>query len=258
VLVETLVLFAGVVSRLMRRPLTWSDEFASILFLWLAMLGAVIALYRGEHMRLTTFVAWSPAPLRRLLDALAWVVPMVFLAWMLPYAIEQTLSDWVVSTPSLEWSGATKIAAIPVGFVLMIVLSVIRMIETVRWSDFAVAAILVLAVGIACWLGGCDTCYAQIGEPLRHAPAFGGERCVRNRTVGVNERGRGAAGCFVSREKFGEGKCHAGPLNNFSDRDYRHARAGGHPEFVLFPGFPPARERQSVFFVSTRRECWRP
>ena len=27
------------------------------------------------------------------------------------------------------------------------------MIATVRWSDFAVAAILVLAVGIACWLG---------------------------------------------------------------------------------------------------------
>jgi tripartite ATP-independent transporter DctM subunit len=153
VLVETLVLFAGVVSRLMRRPLTWSDEFASILFLWLAMLGAVVALHRGEHMRLTTFVMWSPAPLRRLLDALAWVVPMVFLVWMLPYAIDQTLSDWVVSTPSLEWSGATKIAAIPVGIGLMIVLSVIRMIETVRWSDCAVAVILVLAVGIACWLG---------------------------------------------------------------------------------------------------------
>ena len=153
VLIVTLVLFAGVVSRLMRRPFSWSDEFASILFLWLAMLGAVIALQRGEHMRLTTFVMWSPEPLRRLLDALAWVVPMVFLTWTLPYAIEHTLSEWVVSTPSLEWSAATKIAAIPVGVGLMIVLSVIRMIETVRWSDFAVAAILVLAIGIAFWLG---------------------------------------------------------------------------------------------------------
>ena len=87
------------------------------------MLGAVIALQRGEHMRLTTFVVWSPQPLRRLFDALAWVVPMVFLAWMLPYAIEHTLSEAVVSTPSLEWPAATKIAAIPVGVGLMIVLS---------------------------------------------------------------------------------------------------------------------------------------
>ena len=136
-LVETLVLFGGVVSRLMRHPFTWSDEFASILFLWLAMLGAVIALQRGEHMRLTTFVMWAPARVRRLLDALAWIVPIVFLVWMLPFAIEHTVSEAIVSTPSLEWSAATKIAAIPVGVGLMIVLSLIRMIETVRLGDFA-------------------------------------------------------------------------------------------------------------------------
>jgi tripartite ATP-independent transporter DctM subunit len=154
VLVETLVLFGGVVSRLMRRPFTWSDEFASILFLWLAMLGAVIALQRGEHMRLTTFAALAPPPLRRLLDALAWLVPIVFLGWMLPYAIEHTLSEWVVSTPSLEWSSATKIAAIPVGAGLMILLSLIRMFETVRLRDIAVAGLLVLVVGVALWYGG--------------------------------------------------------------------------------------------------------
>ena len=34
----------------------WSDELASILFLWLAMLGAVVALRRGEHMRMTALV----------------------------------------------------------------------------------------------------------------------------------------------------------------------------------------------------------
>ena len=36
------VLFAGVIARyVFHRPLIWSDELASILFLWLAMLGAV-------------------------------------------------------------------------------------------------------------------------------------------------------------------------------------------------------------------------
>ena len=57
VVAEIVILFAGVVSRyVFNKPLTWSDELASVLFLWLAMLGAVIALRRGEHMRLTTFV----------------------------------------------------------------------------------------------------------------------------------------------------------------------------------------------------------
>ncbi len=40
VLVEILVLLAGVVSRFVfHHPFVWSDELASILFLWLAMLG---------------------------------------------------------------------------------------------------------------------------------------------------------------------------------------------------------------------------
>src|SRR3954466_10691578 len=57
VVAEIVILFAGVVSRyVFNKPLTWSDELASILFLWLAMLGAVIALRRGDHMRLTTIV----------------------------------------------------------------------------------------------------------------------------------------------------------------------------------------------------------
>jgi hypothetical protein len=44
VLAEIIVLFSGVIS-----PLVWTDELASLLFLWLSMLGAVVALRRGEH-----------------------------------------------------------------------------------------------------------------------------------------------------------------------------------------------------------------
>ena len=47
VVVEVVVLFAGVLARyVFQAPLIWSDELASILFLWLAMLGSVIALQR--------------------------------------------------------------------------------------------------------------------------------------------------------------------------------------------------------------------
>ena len=64
-LVEIAILFAGVVSRyVFHRPFIWSDELASILFLWLAMLGAVVALRRGEHMRMSALVS-DAAPRRR-------------------------------------------------------------------------------------------------------------------------------------------------------------------------------------------------
>ena len=57
VLLEIIVLLAGVISRyLFHHPIIWSDELASSLFLWLAMLGSVVALRRSEHMRMTAFV----------------------------------------------------------------------------------------------------------------------------------------------------------------------------------------------------------
>ena len=47
VLAETVVLLTGVIYRYaLHDPLVWSDELASILFIWLSMLGAVLALDR--------------------------------------------------------------------------------------------------------------------------------------------------------------------------------------------------------------------
>jgi TRAP-type C4-dicarboxylate transport system permease small subunit len=49
--VEVFVLFIGVTSRyVFDRPTVWSDPLASVLFLWLAMLGAVVGLRRNKHM----------------------------------------------------------------------------------------------------------------------------------------------------------------------------------------------------------------
>jgi TRAP-type C4-dicarboxylate transport system permease small subunit len=47
-LAEIGVLLAGVVSRyVLQQPLVWSDELASMMFLWLSMFGAALALRRG-------------------------------------------------------------------------------------------------------------------------------------------------------------------------------------------------------------------
>src|SRR5487761_265219 len=76
---EIVVLFAGVVSRyVFHAPLTWSDELASLLFLWLAMLGTVIALRRGEHMRMTALINRCRLPARYFFDQLGLVAALVF------------------------------------------------------------------------------------------------------------------------------------------------------------------------------------
>src|SRR6201996_1995462 len=81
VVAETCILFAGVVSRyVFDSPLFWSDELANFLFLWLAMLGTVVALRRDGHMPLTTFVSWVGP---RWGDRLSAVATMAVIAFVL-------------------------------------------------------------------------------------------------------------------------------------------------------------------------------
>ena len=50
VVAEIVILFVGILARyVFHRPLVWSDELASILFLWLAVLGSALAFRRGRE-----------------------------------------------------------------------------------------------------------------------------------------------------------------------------------------------------------------
>src|ERR1700679_402820 len=72
VAVDIAVLFAVVMARyVFHAPLIWSDELASILFLWLAMLGSVVALQRSEHMRLTAVMARQRPAVQARMQAIA-------------------------------------------------------------------------------------------------------------------------------------------------------------------------------------------
>ena len=55
-------------------PLIWSDEFASVLLLWLVMFGTAIAHLRNQQMRVTTIVDWLPAHWRQHVDTFASMV----------------------------------------------------------------------------------------------------------------------------------------------------------------------------------------
>jgi TRAP-type C4-dicarboxylate transport system permease small subunit len=72
VLAEIAVLLAGIIGRyVFHSPLVWSDELAGILFLWLAMLGSVLAFQRDEHMRMTAIVGMPSPGARAFLDVVA-------------------------------------------------------------------------------------------------------------------------------------------------------------------------------------------
>ena len=150
--VEILVLLTGVIARyVFNAPLTWSDELASTLFLWLAMLGAVIALRRSEHMRLGFVVGLLPVRFRRFVDTLATMVVAVFLLAMISPARDYVDVQSFITTPALEISDSFRVAAIGVGMVLMLVIVCARLIERATPAEAAAALALILIVGAGLW-----------------------------------------------------------------------------------------------------------
>ena len=128
VLAEVVILLAGVVYRyLLHSPLVWSDELASILFLWLAMLGSVIAFQRGEHMRMTAVVGKLAPRARMFLDLLATAAAIAFLVFVIHPAIEFAQDEMFVTTPALELANAWRAAALPVGLGLMLLIGLIAL-----------------------------------------------------------------------------------------------------------------------------------
>ena len=122
VLLEIVILLAGVISRyVFHSPLVWSDELASILFLWLSMLGAVIALHRGEHMRMTGLLGYVGPGMRAFLEVMAAMAPLALLALILYPAFDYASEERFIVTPALEINNAWRAAAIPVGMMLMAV-----------------------------------------------------------------------------------------------------------------------------------------
>lgn len=150
VMAEIVVLLAGVTSRyLLHSPLVWSDELASILFLWLALLGSVLALDRGEHMRMTALVGKASPEVRAFLEVLAIAVPAGYLALIIGPAFEFANEEAVITSPALEISNIWRASALPVGAGLMLVVSLLRLdrISTWRMTVAAFAVIGIIAGG---------------------------------------------------------------------------------------------------------------
>ena len=163
VLADIVVLFAGVVARYaFASPLLWSDELASIMFLWLAMLGSVVALRRGEHMRMTAFVSGTAPERRALFELIAIAACLAFLALVAWPAWSYAHEEMAITTPALEISNLWRAAALPVGIVLMAVFAVLRLLKAASTKQAVQAVVMVAAIVLAFWL--VSPLFANLGR----------------------------------------------------------------------------------------------
>src|SRR3954471_11392986 len=153
VFAEIVILFAGVVARYgLHSPLIWSDELASILFLWLAMLGSAVAFRRAEHMRMTAVVASARPAMRAYLDMVATCAALAFLLMIVWPSYDYAYEESFITTPALQISNSWRAAALPVGICLMGLFAFLRLLRAANVRT-VLSPILSVAVVIALfWL----------------------------------------------------------------------------------------------------------
>jgi tripartite ATP-independent transporter DctM subunit len=147
------LLLMGVTSRyVLSLPIVWVDEAAAFCFLWLAMLGAVIAIDRNEHLRLTLFLHMLPEKLRGFFGALGPLLVAVFLIGMLWPAIEYVIEESYITSAALNIPMSWRVAALPVGIGLMALLALRGTVRAAETLEISLAAAIIAGAGVLLWL----------------------------------------------------------------------------------------------------------
>lgn len=133
VVIEVVIVASGVIARYcFDSPLTWTDELATLFMPWLGMLGAVIALYRAQHMRLGFFVERVGLARRHWIDAFALLAVTLFAIALVGPAFQRYESQNPFTLTTLGVSDGLRVASVIVGLVLLAGVALFRLTNVAR------------------------------------------------------------------------------------------------------------------------------
>jgi tripartite ATP-independent transporter DctM subunit len=147
IVVEVGILASGVFSRyVLHNALTWTDELGTILFLWLTMLGAVMAYQRRQHMRLTAVMRYVSPGAKEWFDIVAATIVGIFCLELLPPTVQFLKQETIDLTPALSIPRSDVVLAILVGLGLIFAISILRLVD----SDWKKVGVVLVAAAIVC------------------------------------------------------------------------------------------------------------
>lgn len=147
---DILILLLGVFMRyVLNEPLAWGDEVALLLFSWLTMLGAALAINRHEHLKMTVVLNYFPPRIQSQLDALATSIVLLMTCALLLPSYERMLSEAFMTTSALQMPASYKAAAMPVGLILMAMFTANHLLTSRTLREIVIAwAVIGVAAGI--------------------------------------------------------------------------------------------------------------
>jgi tripartite ATP-independent transporter DctM subunit len=144
-------LVAVVTRYVLATPVIWIEEVIATAFVWLAMIGAAIAMHRNEHLRLTLFLNMFSERKREIIHSFALVSMAAFLIGIAGPAYEYAVEEWVIITPTLEIPSTFRVAAMLFGIISMLIILINHAIRTSKIKDLVFSAITVCVISALMW-----------------------------------------------------------------------------------------------------------
>ena len=120
--VMTTLVFVNVIARyVLNFSIIWAEEVSQYLMIWIAYLGAGLALREGRHVALEMLHDRLSAPLSRRVRIAVGGILLVFLGWVTILGFQFAMFVWNQETPVLNISLGIPSLAIPIGTLLFAV-----------------------------------------------------------------------------------------------------------------------------------------
>ncbi len=101
----------------------WTEEAARWFYAWQIFLGSAVAMRHKLHLRVTILIDYLPAKVQRVLDLLVASAGLVFLAGIVWGSLIMIRTVYPVQAGSFPISTSYLYLSIPVGLVVMLILS---------------------------------------------------------------------------------------------------------------------------------------
>ncbi|MBB3396166.1 TRAP transporter large permease subunit [Rhizobium sp. BK060] len=156
VIVELIVLGAAVIFRyVLDMPLTWSDELAELVIVWQAMLGAVIAFHRRQHLGLSSILGrLESTKTQQNLEMFSSLIVCIVCLPLAYFSLMHVIGDADLMSPSLGISPSWTSGALTVGLTLIGLLSLWRLASSTTDIKTLVCAVALVVVLVAAYFFG--------------------------------------------------------------------------------------------------------
>lgn len=130
--VMSVIIIIQVFSRyILGSSLSWSEESARYLFIWVVMLGASMGVKEGFHVSVTLFKEKLPVKMQHLLDILYTVILGIMAAAMMVFGWELARSVAIQLSPAIRLSMFWVYLSIPVSGLLIMIHLISRIAEII-------------------------------------------------------------------------------------------------------------------------------